>query len=542
VRDRRWIAAVARRWQWLPLVFAAAYVVLLLTSLRSLVQSIYRDADVVSAPYIGELAGQAPHGAQIVLGNSLWFPALWFERLTHALPHHRQIWELAPWLASLAGVALVSWSTAKAAGRWAAAMVALPLACASPFLLSLQFGWSVHALVYVAVAALGAFVVLCVGGAGVIRDPFVHVGSSLVLAGLTAIVLASDKLLYLLGLAPFVISGVAMLWLVGGTPGIRTAVSVVVVAGLSVLGAVLIGALVADEHIVGHRFPVRFTTFDQIAAHVRLLFHSLASLFYGDFGGAAIAFSSVVKLVCAAVVFIGAVAGTRYVWRWSVAAVRGVRERGPKPAPVRAAHLVFWIAVATLGSLGYVFSNVPVDQTSARYVVPVAYGIAALLAVAAAGASSAAPRAALVGGTCVLLFGSSLALANRELQAGASTWPSPAVSGALADFLRGQGLRYGYGDYWVAAPLTWGSQASIQVYPVLSCGPTLCPFYLHDISSWYQPRPNTRTFLVADPLQTLYLSTPVPALGKPDQVAQVDGLTVYVYPYDIAARFRPVDP
>src|SRR5258706_6370849 len=134
-----------RLWPWLPLVFAGVYFVVLLASLRSVVQAIYWSADVVSAPYIGELYPARGAGAHVVLGNIPWYTTLWFEELTRGLPAHREIWEGAPWLFSLFGVGLVAWSAGKAAGRWAAMVVAVAAGCAGPGLFTYPFARSQHA-------------------------------------------------------------------------------------------------------------------------------------------------------------------------------------------------------------------------------------------------------------------------------------------------------------------------------------------------------------------------------------------------------------
>ena len=76
------------------------------------------------------------------------------------------------------------------------------------------------------------------------------------------------------------------------------------------------------------------------------------------------------------------------------------------------------------------------------------------------------------------------------------------------------------------------------MYPVSVCdqGAHLCPFDLHVISSWYTPRPSTRSFLLTDPRLPL-VPAPTPGLGRPSAVYRVGRLTMYVYPYDIASRF-----
>jgi hypothetical protein len=94
-----------------------------------------------------------------VLGNAPWYTALWFEQLTGGLPAHRTLWELAPWILTLTGIALVAWAAALIAGRWAGAITGLTCGCAGATLLTTQFGWAIHAVAYVHICVLGAFIV-----------------------------------------------------------------------------------------------------------------------------------------------------------------------------------------------------------------------------------------------------------------------------------------------------------------------------------------------------------------------------------------------
>ena len=149
-----------------PAVLLLAWVGLLLASFGAIVGVIYSNADIVSAPVIGELYGNAPDSARVVLGFLPWYTTLWFELATGWLPFHREIWEVGPWIASLVGIALVAWATAKAAGRTAAGLVAFVLVCASPRLLSIQFASDQHGATLVYVCLLDAFLVLLVGRAG----------------------------------------------------------------------------------------------------------------------------------------------------------------------------------------------------------------------------------------------------------------------------------------------------------------------------------------------------------------------------------------
>ena len=102
-----------------PAALLLAWLGLLFASFGAIVEVIYANADISSAPVIGELFPKAPSDASTVLGYHPWYTTLWFELATHWVPFHRQLWEVGPWVAAVAGIVLVAWSAAKVAGRWA---------------------------------------------------------------------------------------------------------------------------------------------------------------------------------------------------------------------------------------------------------------------------------------------------------------------------------------------------------------------------------------------------------------------------------------
>jgi hypothetical protein len=143
---------------------------------------------------------------------------------------------------------------------------------------------------------------------------------------------------------------------------------------------------------------------------------------------------------------------------------------------------------------------------------------------------------------CVIVTGSAAALVRRDLQDDAARYPTSSVSGPLIRLAEEQGLKHGYAGYWDASPITWQAKGAIQVYPVKTCPAgraRICPYHLHQISSWYRPRPRTRTFLVSDPTQPGSRIEAPRGLGAPALVRFIGPVTVYVYGYDIASRFGP---
>jgi hypothetical protein len=142
-------------------------------------------------------------------------------------------------------------------------------------------------------------------------------------------------------------------------------------------------------------------------------------------------------------------------------------------------------------------------------------------------------------GVSVFAFAGIVGLARDRLAP--APLPARLAQPALLRFFEREHLTTGYAGYWEASSFTWQSKFKVSVYPVYECrrpaALTLCPFYFHRISSWYRPRPNTRTFLMVDPAQPFVAGSPDPAFGRPEQVFRTGPITVYVYGYDIARRF-----
>lgn len=529
-----------RLWPWLPLAFAAVWALLLVAGLRSLVFGVYLDADLASALFIGEVWDERGDGAEVILGNYPWYSTLWFEQLTQGLPAHRQLWQVAPWIGSLIGIAALAWSTARAADRWAGAIVAVVLACSGAGLLVFQFAGNARAPTVTSVCLLGAFLVLCAQRGGMVGGPLVHGALALALAAVGAAGFASDKLFAVAGLAPFALAGLASLWLLDRRTARRIAVTTTVVSGLAAAGGALLLKAMEDDGVRALPLQILFAPWEELFSNLRLLGQAQLYLFNGDFSGRTIEFSSVLALACAVVVVAGWIAAARFARGWARDAIvsrPAARPDGGPPA-ARAMHLSFWVLATTLPALAFVFSTVPVDTLSARYVVTVGYGVATLLAVSAAGGGAAA-RALLVAGACVVLTGSIASQARRDIQDNHSNFPTARESTPLLEFARREGVKHGYAGYWDAAPLSWQMKAEVQVYPVATCGNGLCAFWLHRIASWYEPRPGRRSMLIVDAAQLRSAApTGAPAkFGRPSRVARFGQIEVYVYPYDIASRF-----
>jgi hypothetical protein len=533
-------------WRWAPLASAAFYVVVLLVTLRSLVASIYLNADVAAAPDIGQLVSRAPHFAEVVLGNAPWYTALWFEQLTGGLPGHRMLWELTPWILTLVGLGLVAWAAARVAGRWAGAIIGLTCGCAGATLLPLQFGWAIHAVAYVHICVLGAFVVPLALRSGRIGAWSTHVGLASLVAVVTGLGMASDKLVVAGGLVPFVIAGAVLCYLAPRDDARRVLWSVlgVVVAASAI--AVVAASAARSADVVPAPFPISFAALAVLPGHLADLVGSVVVLANGDFSGQAVSLTGVLALLCAGAAATGIYAALRS----GRVFVRDLASRGPRPSAIvaprsaaRSAFLAFWVASAVLVSAAFVLSSVPRGLLTSRYVVTVGYALVVIVVVSVASWGAAWRTAPVAAGSSVIILAAGVSLAQRQVQNTAYA-PTQTIAARLARFAAREHLTVGYAGYWDAAPLTWELDARLRVYPVIQCGATLCPFPYHKINTWYLPRPLARTFFLVDSRlisQNAYgaITTVPSSWGSPEQVAHIGQLTVYVYPYNLAAKLIP---
>jgi hypothetical protein len=257
---------------------------------------------------------------------------------------------------------------------------------------------------------------------------------------------------------------------------------------------------------------------------------SLADLFNGDFGGATIGARSILTFACAlalgyAIVFAVQVGRDQ---------LRRLRATKPPVTAVREAHVSFWVCAVLLTSVAVVFSSFA-EVSGGRYIVAVGYGIVVLGAMGIAERTFAV-RATGVVAACVVVTGSVVALAAGDIRHNSGRYPQQDFANFLATFAQGEGLKYGYASYWVAAPLTWETKTQLEVYPVLACpAPSrLCTYPLHEISSWYSSRSSERSFVVFD---RRYGPSPARIhLPGSQRTITYARYTIQVYDHDVAAN------
>lgn len=529
---------MARIVRWLPLPFGVVYLVLLASQFHGVITSTYLDADVVSAPVIGQLFGSAPDHANVVLGTFGWYSTLLFELATKWLPAHRQIWEAAPYALALAGAALTAWSVWLLAGRWAASLTAVLMICAAPVTLHLLLSTSQHAPVWFCLAVLAAFVVL-LESRGLALRRTVAWALVLFVGGSLGVNAASDPLVVIAGLVPFVLALAAGFVLARGAATARAVQLGIATLAITAIAWVLTAVVMSALDVAPQRgvHTTLLASGDKIASNFKLWWQSIAVLGNGDFFGRGLSFTSALAVACALLSIGAVVLLPRVGWRELRAEATGTVARGapaPPAAPARLAFMVFWCSSAVLLSLAFLLSATPLDIHADRYLVGLLYAAAAVIP---AIATRVFAEVAALAGTCIFALAGVISMAQGTVTENPNGLLATGVLHRVAQIAAEHHLGTGYAGYWDAAPITWAADFRVHVYPVSMCDQNarLCRFDLHVISSWYTPRPGVRSFLLTDP-SLPNVTAPTPDLGPPTAVYHVGRVTMYAYPYDLAGK------
>ena len=90
--------------------------------------------------------------------------------------------------------------------------------------------------------------------------------------------------------------------------------------------------------------------------------------------------------------------------------------------------------------------------------------------------------------------------------------------------------------------MTWHTDFKLPIYPIDTCvaGNTyLCAHFVQMNTNWYRPRTGTSSLLITAPNGGYFTGGPGPSLGQWTKAVPLPGgMTVYVYPYDIASRLH----
>jgi hypothetical protein len=517
-------------WFWIPAALGVLYVILSLAQLGSLISVTNLDADSASGPVIAELFGSAGPHATVVLGTFGWYSTLIFDLATKWLPLHRQIWEGAPYLMALGAAGLTAWSSWQIAGRRAALLTAVLMVCAAPHTVHLLLSTTEHGPDWFCLALLGGYLVFVARPQGT-RNPLLLALTTLVVGIIIGINAASDALVAVAGLVPFALALVASYLRrrdSATTRALSTGGAAVLVVAVS-WG--ITRAVMSSAHVI-HQPGVSNTMLaqgDQVASNFKLWWQSIAVLGNGDFFGRPLSFTAGLAVVCAGLSIGAVLLLPRIGWR----EVRMTPGPGGAESSARMAFIFFWCSSAVLLTVAFLISATPVDINADRYLVGLVYAAAAVIPVIAVARPVTEKLA--VAGVSLFALAAVISMANGTYTSNPGVNLSDGEVNSVIRLAEQNDLTVGYAGYWDAAPITWASHTRLQVYPVLTCGGHLCPFYLHYISSWYQTKPGIRSFLLTD-TGLPFVPAPTPDLGAPSAIYHAGTITMYVYPYDIASR------
>lgn len=530
-------AARAARWvvdhlEWLVGLLVAGYLILLLARLGPLLRAMNWDSDSSSAFVMAQLLGDDDQVYGSTHGS---WTTMWWYLLTKGLPGHRQIWGLTSPALMMTTSALIAWGAWRVAGRRGALLAGGLSVAASPLVLPVLLQANFHNTSFFAMALLAVYLL------ELTRRPWslpVTAVAVLVVGVIVGTNLASDSFLLVAGIIPFAVAAAGLLLAAPGPRSKRVAWTAGATVVVSVIAA---GATGHIMHRAGwHTFPppARFLDTGALTPHVGWLFQTLVKMGNGDFFHRRLNADSLLALGCAGLTLaalpIPALLGWRLVRRPA-----GLR-------PLETAYVAFWSSVWLVTGLSFIFSTQAVALGGERYLVPMLYSVAALIPLLRPRFS---PRW-LTAGICLFLATSVVALAEGRNEkpylptgSGGLAKGLPRVKDELVQTARAAKAVVGYAGYWDAASLAWSSGMQLKVYPVRDCQPTptsraICPFIYQQLSSWYEPKPNTRTFLIVDP-ETLWLTQPPPRrLGVPLAHHQFGKVDLYIYGHDIARDFR----
>jgi hypothetical protein len=527
---------VARRlrahWLWLPLPIVAAYLAAMAVNFNWLVGFVYRNADLASAPVIGQLFGGSPAHRQAVLGQTGWYSTLLFELATRWLPSHRQLWEVVPYAMLLTSAALMAWGAWKVAGRWAAMITGTVIVCASPAALGWLLGLDDHSTTWFSMALLASLLVALYTRPSWMSPTWATTVAVVVVGAVVGVNGASDLILLVAGVVPALLAAAVVWWLRPGPESARAGVWMCAAVAAAVVADVAIKAYMQHENVVPEpgANPLAITNAAGASAHFSLWWQSVMVLGNGNFFGDNLTLTSGLQFICALLSLVTVVLVVRFALREVAAAVE------PRPAEqdaardrARLAWCVFWGSSVIVLTLVFIFSSLPIDIDATRYIVGIIYGPAALLGLMAG--RVAVRRAVVTLGVSIFAFTALVSLIENQTFA-----TSPPISyssyGSLEQIAYRDHIAYGYADYWDAAAITWSTDYRLKVFPVQSCaGTNVCAFSLHVVSSWYQGRPGQGSFLLGQ--------SPSPSMGKPSATYQIAGSTMYVFPYDVGKFIAP---
>ncbi|HXW59811.1 MAG TPA: hypothetical protein VEJ23_10085 [Solirubrobacteraceae bacterium] len=519
---------------------AAAYGIALVVNFHEVIASVYVDSDAAVGPVLAQAIGHAPAGSYVSLGNHAWYEEWLFLLATRGAPGHRQLWQIAPALVSLAGLALFVVAAWRVWGGRYALLSGAALLCVGAFgrFCFLSFGWHSFAFTHMIILVAASLWFLDHAERISLRGLVIV---SVCLGAACALPTASDGLFPFWALGPLIARSAAAAWHAPSRLRARLAAFVVIVLVASVVGAVAIAGAMRAGGVTARALPITLATPGRIGHNIELLAESYAYLAGGRLTAPRLDAQGILVPATALLVLLALSAGLVRLARVSLGRV----APPARLSTPQVFYVAFWASSLIATSLVFIGTTAPRNALSGRYLLGAYAAIAALLPLIALQGERA--RRAVMIGVCALALVTTYQLIRRPFEVihppdEALRFPGLTTAAALASFAREQRVSYGYGGYWDAEALTWETGFKVLIRPVRVCSASasfaLCYPQIGMISSWYAPKPHTRSLLIVDEVGVSFNGVlgRDRALGRPRAMRRLDGITAYVYPYDIASR------
>lgn len=516
----------------LPAVLAVVYLIVLLVDFRDVITSINMYGDAVIAPVLAKLSGQAPAGSQVVLGHHPYYEEFLFLRATAGLPFYRGLWEVAPLLWTLGGVAVLAWSARQALGAFAAMLTVSALVCLGTLGRFSFFIFDWHGLTVTHTILIGSALVWLAPRASRISSVRL-VGAAVALGLISALPTASDLLFLFWALIPMGIAAVLMSSRSAGRARWTPIVFTLITVAVALVAGAEVAHLMRSGGVTSSQFANTFAGSVDVAFHnLEMLFAGLMSLGGGYFFGMNLNLLGVIVFVSGTLIVAAIVLGLREVRLWAAEGFAGPANQ--RAATSTLAYVGFWASSLVVQAAVFILTGVPkVTAGSSRYVLAGYVAIMALVPLLAR--RGPRRRIAVTAAVCLFALSAIIQLARQPF-APFGSYPTASVADRVLQFADAHHVAYGYSGYWDAPDLTWLTRFKLHIYPIQRCGGEgFCGTPPARITTWYRPRPGEPSILIADSALT-GVTWLEPRLGRPLAVTHIGTLTVAVYPFDIASR------
>ncbi|GAA3402987.1 hypothetical protein ACFFNY_05615 [Paenibacillus hodogayensis] len=185
---------------------------------------------------------------------------------------------------------------------------------------------------------------------------------------------------------------------------------------------------------------------------------------------------------------------------------------------------LFLILAVCLNVIEYVGSNMPIDLATTRYIIPGFVFFSIYLGKYALNRLEDKKITAVLFILLAFYFVTTLQKVEYKKPV--------AFHAEVTEFLRGKGLKYGYGSYWNSSIITLESDEEVRVRPIVN-EKDITPYPWLSKSSWYNDKAN---FVVFDSSNwgNINQDVLIRKFGEPENIYQIKDFTILTWNKDIS--------